>query len=247
MNNTDKKNCSTKKIKAGITVFPGSNCDYDVYGVLTRIFGIDASFIWHKDKIKSLSEYDFIVIPGGFSYGDYLRSGALAARSLIMDALKTYASKGGIILGICNGFQILLESGLLKGVMLPNSSLKFECKDVFLKVMRTDTPFTCSLEEGAVLRMPIAHHDGNYFGNSGVIGGIKKNNGILFKYCDSDGSITVNSNPNGSLLNIAGILSEKGNVMGLMPHPERSSESVLGSEDGGYIFKSIIKFVCEKK
>ena len=233
-------------IKAGITVFPGSNCDYDVYNVLTRIFGVDASFVWHKDKVKSLVGYDFMVIPGGFSYGDYLRSGALAARSGIMETLKDYADMGGIILGICNGFQILLEAGLLDGVMLPNSSLKFECRNVHLKVMHTDTPFTRSLKKGSVLKMPIDHHDGNYFATKGIIKELGGNKGILFKYCDENGEITEDANPNGSLLNIAGVLNKRGNVMGLMPHPERSSEKLLGSKDGGYIFDSIIKYIKGK-
>ncbi len=234
-------------IKAGITVFPGSNCDFDVHHVLADIFNVDASYIWHKDKLKSCREYDFIVIPGGFSYGDYLRSGALAARSEIMGLLTDYAYNGGIILGICNGFQILLEAKLLDGVMLRNNSLKFECKDVYLKPLNRDTPFTCAIKNDDIaLRMPIAHHDGNYFTTSDIINDPKKNKNIIFKYCDVNGNITEDANPNGSLYNIAGISNEKYNVMGLMPHPERSSEKLLGSEDGGYIFKSIIKYVKEK-
>ncbi len=233
-------------INAGITVFPGSNCDFDVYRVLTDIFNVNASFLWHKDKIKNIKKYDFIVIPGGFSYGDYLRSGALAARSAVMESLKGYADKGGIILGICNGFQILLEAGLLDGVMLPNASLKFECKDVYLNVIKSDTPFTCAARKGSVLKMPIAHHDGNYFATKGIIDGLRRNDRIIFKYCDSKGEFTGDSNPNGSLFNIAGISNKNLNVMGLMPHPERSSEKLLGSGDGGYIFKSIIKYVKER-
>ncbi len=237
---------NNKNIKAGITVFPGSNCDFDVYYALADIFGINASFIWHKDKINDLSGYNLIVIPGGFSYGDYLRAGALAARSSIMETLREYAAKGGIILGICNGFQILLEAGLLSGVMLANRSLKFECKNVYLKTLKADTPFTCAVKKSAVLKMPIAHHDGNYFATPEIIGDLNKNDKIIFKYCEPDGELTDNSNPNGSLYNIAGISNEKFNVMGLMPHPERSSEKLLGSEDGGYIFKSIIKYIREK-
>lgn len=257
-------NKSNVRIKAGITVFPGSNCDYDVYNVLTGIFKVDASFIWHKDKIKSYGEYDFIVIPGGFSYGDYLRAGALAARSEIMKAMNDYAENGGIILGICNGFQILLESKLLDGVMLTNKSLKFECRDIYLKPLNLDTPFTCAIktmvaggnENAAMagggnggtfkLKMPIAHHDGNYFATPQIIDGLNSNNGVIFKYCDEKGEITETANPNGSLYNIAGISNNKHNVMGLMPHPERSSEKLLGSEDGGYIFKSLIKYIREK-
>jgi phosphoribosylformylglycinamidine synthase len=237
---------NNKNVKAGITVFPGSNCDFDVYRVLSGVFGLDASFIWHKDEAKDFKKYDFIVIPGGFSYGDYLRSGALAARSPVMESVKSYAAKGGIVLGICNGFQILLEAGLLSGAMLTNDSLKFECKDVYLKTLNTDTPFTCALNKDSVLKMPIAHHDGNYFATDGIIQNLNKQSGVIFKYCDNNGRITADSNPNGSLYNIAGISNETGNVMGLMPHPERSSEKLLGSEDGGYIFQSIIKYIKEK-
>ncbi len=237
---------NNRRIKAGITVFPGSNCDFDVHHVLTGIFDVNTSFIWHKDNLKSCMEYDFIVIPGGFSYGDYLRAGALAARSGIMGLLNDYAFGGGIILGICNGFQILLEAKLLNGVMLTNKSLRFECKYVHLKPLNMDTPFTCAIKNNAILKMPIAHHDGNYFAPSNIINGLNKNNGVIFKYCNANGEVTEEANPNGSLHNIAGISNEKFNVMGLMPHPERSSEKLLGSEDGGYIFKSIIKYVREK-
>ncbi|MCL4428188.1 MAG: phosphoribosylformylglycinamidine synthase I [Deltaproteobacteria bacterium] len=237
---------NNKSIKAGITVFPGSNCDFDVFRVLKTVFGVNVSFIWHKDKLKDLNEYDFIVIPGGFSYGDYLRSGALAARSPIMELVKDYAVNGGIVLGICNGFQILLEAGLLGGAMLTNDSLKFECKDVYLKTLNTETPFTCAVKKDSVLKMPIAHHDGNYFATNDIIDCLNKNSGIIFKYCDEKGNASPYSNPNGSLYNIAGISNETNNVMGLMPHPERSSEKILGSGDGGYIFKSIIKYIKEK-
>ncbi len=237
---------NNKNIKAGIIVFPGSNCDFDVYRVLNEVFDASASFIWHKDKIKDLKKYDFVVIPGGFSYGDYLRSGALAARSPVMELVKDYALDGGIVLGICNGFQILLETGLLEGVMLTNNSLKFECKDVYLKTLNFDTPFTCAIKRDSVLKMPIAHHDGNYFATGGIINDLNKKVGVIFKYCDKEGNITDKSNPNGSMHNIAGISNKTNNVMGLMPHPERSSEKILGSEDGGYIFRSIIKYIKEK-
>lgn len=234
------------KIKAGITVFPGSNCDFDVFHVLANIFKLDVSFIWHKDEFHNYNDFDFIVIPGGFSYGDYLRAGALAARSRVLDSLKEFAERGGIILGICNGFQILLESGLLDGVMLSNRSLRFECGDVYLRTENNNTPFTCALEKGTVLKMPIAHHDGNYFAPHNLLDNISEDNRIIFKYSTSGGEITDSANPNGSLLNIAGISNKKFNVLGLMPHPERSSEEILGSCDGGKIFKSIIKFVSEK-
>ncbi len=233
-------------INAGITVFPGSNCDFDVFNVLKDIFNINVSFIWHKDKIRNYDDFDFIVIPGGFSYGDYLRSGALAARSRVMDSLRNYSEKGGIILGICNGFQILAEAGLLEGVLLTNSSLKFECGDVYLKTFNYETPFTCAIEKDRVLKMPIAHHDGNYFAPERKIRSLIKDKGVIFKYSDIEGKISADSNPNGSLLNIAGISNKRFNVMGLMPHPERASEMLLGSEDGGGIFKSIIKYIKER-
>ncbi len=232
-----------KKINAGITVFPGSNCDMDVYYALKDVFGLNVSFIWHKDRLLDCKKYHFIVIPGGFSYGDYLRAGALAARSGIMESLKEYADSGGIILGICNGFQILLEAGLLGGAMLTNSSLRFECKTVYLKVLNKGTPFTCMLENGSVLKMPIAHHDGNYYAKNDDIVKLKDARGLIFQYCDINGNVTAEANPNGSIDNIAGISNGKFNVMGLMPHPERASEKLTGSIDGAKIFNSVIKYI----
>ena len=235
-----------KKINAGITVFPGSNCDMDVYYVLKDVFGLNVSFIWHKDRFLDYKKYHFIVIPGGFSYGDYLRAGALAARSSIMKSLKEYADNGGIVLGICNGFQILLEAGFLGGAMLTNSSLRFECKTVYLKVLNNRTPFTCMLKNGSVLKMPIAHHDGNYYAKIDDIAKLRNAQSLVFKYCDINGNITAKANPNGSIDNIAGISNDKFNVMGLMPHPERASEKLTGSIDGAKIFNSIIKYIKEK-
>lgn len=235
-----------KKINAGITIFPGSNCDLDVFYVLKNVFDLNVSFIWHKDRLTDYKRFDLVVIPGGFSYGDYLRAGALAARSRIMDSLKEYAYASGIILGICNGFQILLEAGLLNGAMLSNSSLRFECKDVYLKVLNDDSPFTCTIKAGSVLKMPIAHHDGNFFAEKETIDNLKKTGRIIFQYCDENGNITAKANPNGSIDNIAGISNERFNVMGLMPHPERSSEKILGSEDGAKIFNSIITYLANK-
>jgi phosphoribosylformylglycinamidine synthase len=237
---------NNKKINAGITVFPGSNCDLDVFYVLKNVFNLNVSFIWHKDSLTDYKRFDLIVIPGGFSYGDYLRAGALAARSRIMDSLKEYAYASGIILGICNGFQILLEAGLLSGAMLSNSSLRFECKDVYLRVLNDNSPFTCTIKAGSVLKMPIAHHDGNFFAEKGTIDNLKKTGRIIFQYCDENGNITAKANPNGSIDNIAGISNERFNVMGLMPHPERSSEKILGSEDGAKIFNSIITYLKNK-
>jgi len=232
-------------MKFGVVVFPGSNCDYDTYHVLNNVMGVPTDFIWHKDTL--LSDYDLIVLPGGFSYGDYLRSGAIARFSPVMNAVKEYSEKGGLVLGICNGFQVLLESGLLKGAMLRNKNLHFICKHVYIKVKNTNTPFTNALKEGQVLRIPIAHADGNYFASDKDLKGIKDNNQIVFQYSDKNGDINDNVNPNGSLLNIAGMVNEKGNVLGMMPHPERASEKILGSTDGRYIFESIINYLKNRR
>lgn len=247
-----------KKINAGITVFPGSNCDMDVYYALKDVFNLNVSFLWHKDEFHNFKNYDFIVIPGGFSYGDYLRAGALAARSRVMKSIKEYADGGGIVLGICNGFQILLESGLLKGAMLTNKSLKFECRDVFIKNIsgnnfnnnnnnnNRENPFTCLIEKDAVLKLPIAHHDGNYFAENKELEYLFSSGHIAFQYCSEDGAVSDDSNPNGSMKNIGGLFGENFNVMGLMPHPERASEKILGSVDGAKIFNSIIYYIKNK-
>jgi phosphoribosylformylglycinamidine synthase len=242
-----------KKINAGITVFPGSNCDMDVYYALNDVFNLNVSFLWHKDEFHNFKNYDFIVIPGGFSYGDYLRAGALAARSRIMESIKEYADGGGIVLGICNGFQILLESGLLKGAMLTNKSLKFECKDIYIKNISGnnrnnshENPFTCLMEKDAILKLPIAHHDGNYFVEKKKLNYLFSSGYIAFQYCNEEGVISDDSNPNGSMENIGGLFGENFNVMGLMPHPERASEKILGSGDGAKIFNSIIYYIKNK-
>lgn len=232
-------------MKFGIVVFPGSNCDHDTFHVLNNVVGVKTEFIWHKETV--LSDYDLIVLPGGFSYGDYLRSGAIARFSPVMNAVKEYAERGGLVLGICNGFQVLLESGLLKGAMLRNKNLHFICKHVYIKVKNPNTPFTNALKEGDVLRIPIAHADGNYFAADEDLGKINKNNQIVFQYSDKNGNLTEEANPNGSLLNIAGIINERGNVLGMMPHPERASENILGSEDGKFIFDSIIKYLKSRR
>jgi len=232
-------------MKFGIVVFPGSNCDHDTFHVLNNVVGVKTEFIWHKETV--LSDYDLIVLPGGFSYGDYLRSGAIARFSPVMNAVKEYAERGGLVLGICNGFQVLLESGLLKGAMLRNKNLHFICKHVYIKVKNPNTPFTNALKEGDVLRIPIAHADGNYFAADEDLGKINKNNQMVFQYSDKNGNLTEEANPNGSLLNIAGIINERGNVLGMMPHPERASENILGSEDGKFIFDSIIKYLKSRR
>ncbi|MBA2486160.1 MAG: phosphoribosylformylglycinamidine synthase subunit PurQ [Nitrospira sp.] len=223
----------------GVVVFPGSNCDHDCQYIFKDVLGQHVEMIWHKD---TLSEgLDAIVLPGGFSYGDYLRTGAIARFSPVMDAVKEFANKGGPVIGICNGFQILLEAGLLPGVMLRNTSLNFICKDVYVKVENASTRFTNRCESGQVLKISIAHADGNYYTDPVTLAGIKANAQVIFRYCTAEGKVTSEVNPNGSLDNIAGIMNAEGNVLGLMPHPERSAESVLGNEDGRLIFLSMLE------
>ncbi|MBI3019043.1 MAG: phosphoribosylformylglycinamidine synthase subunit PurQ [Deltaproteobacteria bacterium] len=216
-------------MKWGIIVFPGSNCDHDCYHVLKHVLHQDAHFLWHKDT--NLDSFDAVVLPGGFSYGDYLRTGAMAKFSPLMKSVVAFAKKGGWVLGICNGFQILLESALLPGAMLRNASLKFICDTVTLRVENTKNLFTHRYRKGEELRMPIAHMEGNYFIDEEGLKKLKDNNQIVFRYVQ---------NPNGSLEDIAGITNDKGNVLGLMPHPERASESILGSQDGRRLFESAI-------
>jgi len=217
-------------MKFGVVVFPGSNCDHDCYHVLKNVLKKDVELIWHKDS--DVSKYDCIVIPGGFSYGDYLRTGAIARFSPVMEAVTKHAEKGKLVLGICNGFQILLEAGLLPGAMLRNQSLQFVCKFVTLSVENTDSPFTKKAKKGEYLSIPVAHGEGNYFADAATITDLNKNGQVLLRYVD---------NPNGSLENIAGICNKKRNVFGLMPHPERASEAALGSVDGLRIFESILQ------
>lgn len=226
-------------MKFGVVVFPGSNCDHDCHHVLKNVLGMDTEFVWHKTS--DVSKYDCLVLPGGFSYGDYLRTGAIARFSPVMDAVKRHADKGKLVIGICNGFQILLEAGLLPGAMLRNNSLQFVCKYVHLRVENTDNPFTRTLKKGQVLSVPVAHGDGNYFAEEATLAELEKNNQILVRYCDAEGQATSESNPNGSLLNIAGIVNKSKNVFGLMPHPERASEKEMGSLDGLGIFNSILQ------
>jgi phosphoribosylformylglycinamidine synthase I len=227
-------------MKFGVIIFPGSNCDYDAYMVIKNVVKREVEFLWHQDT--SLSNYDCVILPGGFSYGDYLRTGAIARFSPIMKEVMNFAQEGGLVVGICNGFQILLEAGLLPGAMLRNTSLRFICKFVHIEVENENTPFTNLCPKGQVLKIPIAHTDGNYFISEEGLTRLKQNQQIVLRYCDQHGKITQEANPNGSLYNIAGICNERGNVLGMMPHPERASEKILGSEDGKYIFQSIINF-----
>ncbi|MBI5042744.1 MAG: phosphoribosylformylglycinamidine synthase subunit PurQ [Nitrospirae bacterium] len=228
-------------MKFGILVFPGSNCDHDCYHVVRHVLNCEAEFVWHKEK--ELRGFDVIIIPGGFSYGDYLRTGAIAKFSPVMKAVKKFARNGGLIIGICNGFQILLEAGLLPGAVLRNKSLKFICKDIFIRVENNNTPFTNQCNDNKVLKLPIAHAEGSYFADPDTLSSLIKNQQIIFRYSDKSGNITDSANPNGSIENIAGICNKEGNILGMMPHPERCAEAILGNEDGKLIFKSIINFV----
>ncbi|MBI3793535.1 MAG: phosphoribosylformylglycinamidine synthase subunit PurQ [Nitrospinae bacterium] len=223
-------------MRFGVVVFPGSNCDRDTIRSASQASGATVRRIWHKET--SLGDVDVVLLPGGFSYGDYLRCGAIARFSPVMRAVTEFAERGGVVLGICNGFQILVESGLLPGALLPNVSRKFICKDVRLRVERGDLPHTRAVKAGTTLKMPIAHGDGNYFADAATLDRLEKNGQVVVRYCDENGEPTPESNPNGSLNNIAGICNEKGNVFGLMPHPDRCSEAVLGNTDGLAVFKS---------
>ena len=225
-------------MKFGIVVFPGSNCDHDAYHAAKRVLGQEAEFIWHKES--DLKGADVVILPGGFSHGDYLRTGAIAKFSQVMKSVAEFAARGGPVLGICNGFQILLESGLLPGAMLRNRDLKFHCEQVFVRVDQIDTPFTARARAGQVLRVPIAHGEGNYYAAPDVLRELESARRVVFRYCQSDGHVSDASNPNGSAHNIAGICNESRNVVGLMPHPERACESVLGSSDGLIMFESVV-------
>ena len=229
----------------GVVVFPGSNCDHDCAHVIGNVLGQTVTMVWHKET--ALDGLDAVILPGGFSYGDYLRTGAIARFSPVMGAVKSFAAEGGMVMGICNGFQILLEAGLLPGVMLRNTSLNFICKDVYVKVENAATPFTGSCESGQVLKIPIAHADGNYYTDPVTLAAIKANAQVIFRYCTVDGKVTPEANPNGSLDNIAGIRNAAGNVLGMMPHPERCAEDVLGNKDGQLIFLSMLEGLKKAK
>ena len=229
-------------LKFGVVVFPGSNCDHDAYYSLRKVLNYDVEFLWHKDT--DLKQSSVILLPGGFSYGDYLRTGAIARFSPIMNSVISFANKGGIVIGICNGFQILLEAGLLPGVMIRNNSLKFACKDVYLKTENRETIFSAEISEATkALKIPIAHGEGNYFADIELLKELEANRQILFRYSDEDGKVNNENNPNGSQLNIAGIVNKNGNVMGMMPHPERACDPTLGRTDGQQIFKSIANYI----
>lgn len=225
-------------MKPTVIVFPGSNCDRDAKVALERISGGSVQMVWHGDA--ELPPSSLIVIPGGFSYGDYLRCGAIAAQSPVMRSVVAAANRGTPVIGICNGFQVLCECGLLPGALMRNASLKFVCRDVFLKVEQTDTPFSAAYEKGQVVRMPIAHHDGNYFAEPAVLDRLEDERCVVFRYVTQDGQIIPEANPNGSQRNIAGICSERRNVLGLMPHPERLFEPLLGGTDGRGVFESAL-------
>lgn len=229
-------------MKFGIVIFPGSNCDYDTLNVLKDVFQEETVFLWHKDH--NIKNVDCIILPGGFSYGDYLRSGAIARFSPLMQEVQEFASRGGLVLGICNGFQVLLELGLLPGAMLRNKNLKFLCQHVHIRIDEEKTPFTNKGEKGQVLRIPIAHFDGNYYDSEVGMEALLENNQVVFRYSEASGLISDMGNVNGSKESVAGIISTAGNVMGMMPHPERASEAILGSTDGKIIFQSIINWLA---
>jgi phosphoribosylformylglycinamidine synthase subunit PurQ / glutaminase len=228
-------------MKFGVVVFPGSNCDHDAYHATKHVLGQDAEFLWHKDT--DLKGSDVVILPGGFSYGDYLRTGAIARFSPIMRDVQAFAARGGPVLGICNGFQVLLEAGLLPGAMLRNRSVKFVCAHVNIRVEQTDTPFTCAARKGQVLRIPIAHGEGNYFATSDVLAKLEANRQVIFRYTTAQGEVTDEANPNGSASGIAGICNDARNVVGLMPHPERACEPALGSADGLVILESAVQSI----
>lgn len=228
-------------MRAAVIVFPGSNCDRDVALALRQVSGVEPRMIWHRET--DLPPLDLIVVPGGFSYGDYLRCGAIAAHSPVMRAVKQRAAAGVPILGICNGFQVLTEAGLLPGVLLRNAGLRFVCKDVFLRVETDRTPFTSGYQSGQVVRMPIAHNEGNYFADAETHARLEDEGRVAFRYCGAKGGIDEASNPNGSLAGIAGILDERGRVLGMMPHPERLADPQLGGTDGRAMFEGLLAAV----
>jgi phosphoribosylformylglycinamidine synthase len=226
-------------MKFGVVIFPGSNCDHDCYYVIESVIRKPVEFVWHQET--SLEGFDAVILPGGFAYGDYLRTGALARFSPVMAAVKDFSLKGGLVIGICNGFQILTESGLLPGALLRNVGMKYVCKFLHLRTETSNTPFTNVLTRGQLLHIPVGHGEGNYFADAETLKKIEANDQVVFRYAAPDGQITPEANPNGSLNNIAGIVNEQRNVLGMMPHPDRSSESLLGSTDGTLIFESIVQ------
>lgn len=228
-------------MRFGVVVFPGSNCDRDCFYVIKELLRQPVKYIWHKNT--DLNNFGCIILPGGFSYGDYLRTGAVARFSPVMQALTKFARNGGLVVGICNGFQILLEAGLLPGAMLRNENLHFICKQVFVRVENNKTPFTHLYKRNQILKVPIAHNEGNYYIDGEGLKKINENNQIVLRYSSCEGEVKGKFNPNGARDNIAGIINEKGNVLGMMPHPERSAQRLLGSEDGFLIFQSIVEWL----
>jgi len=226
-------------MKFGVVIFPGSNCDQDAYYAVRDVIGEPVEYIWHQST--ELSGFDCVILPGGFSYGDYLRTGAVAKFSPVMNAVADFAASGGKVIGICNGFQILCESGLLPGALIANRDLRFICKYVNLRVENNSSQFTHLCKNGQVLSIPIAHHGGNYYCDPETLKRLENENRVLFRYCDASGAVTDAANPNGSLNSIAGIINESGNVAGMMPHPERAVEKCLGGTDGKFILESIVK------
>ena len=232
-------------MKFGVIQFPGSNCDQDCAHVMRTVCAQSARLVWHKDT--SLGDVDAVLVPGGFSYGDYLRTGSIARFSPVMKAVQQFAANGGPVLGICNGFQILCETGLLPGALVRNRSLQFRCEHVYLKTVTTDSPFTREIPPGQLLRIPIAHGDGCYFADEATLTALREQRQILWQYCDAQGELTEASNPNGSVNNIAGVCNKQRNVAGLMPHPERASEDLLGGNDGLLIFRSLLAWLEQRQ
>jgi len=232
-------------MKFGVIVFPGSNCDHDAYHVVSKHVGQPVDFVWHRET--NLDRFDAVIIPGGFSYGDYLRAGALARFSPVMKSVKEFAARGKFVFGICNGFQILCESGLLPGALIRNRDLHFICRHVNLKVENNNTPYTSELETDRILSIPIAHAEGNYVCDDATFYLLEENNQIVFRYCDESGEITDEANPNGARANIAGICNQNRNVLGMMPHPERACEELLGSNDGRDIFRSLTNAIVKQE
>jgi phosphoribosylformylglycinamidine synthase subunit PurQ / glutaminase len=229
-------------MKFGVVIFPGSNCDHDAYWAVEQVLKQPVRFLWHESH--DLENCDAIIVPGGFAYGDYLRTGAIAKFSPVMESVRTFAHAGGLVLGICNGFQILCEAGLLPGALMRNAGLKYVCKPVHVRIENAETPFTNACREGEVLSIPIGHMDGNYFCDDATLAELQRDRRIVFRYCDQSGEITSAANPNGSLDNIAGISSPGHNVLGMMPHPERASEPALGCIDGVKVFESLTEVMA---
>lgn len=230
-------------MKFGVLVFPGSNCDHDTANVIAEIAHQPVVFLWHDSE--SLENCDAILVPGGFAYGDYLRTGAIARFSPVMQSVRKFADAGGLVLGICNGFQILCEAGLLPGALMRNAGLHYICKQVYLRTETTDSVFTQTVRPGQVLQLPIGHMEGNYFCDAATLAELRRSDRVVFRYCTREGAVAAEANPNGSLDNIAGILNQGRNVMGMMPHPDRSSEALLGSADGFKIFESLVGALAE--